>query len=318
MSDIDNQPLSPGTLLNQAYEVIALLEQDANTSIYCAADLTADREVWLYMLDTMHDISLRERFQLEAKVLGRLKHPNIIRLFNFEMAESGQTYMVLESLKGKRLSTLLAEAKQLSFDRALPIFVQLCDALRACHKVGILHRALKPHSVFLCEHNNNKEFVRIIDFANAKAADAGSDHFASSVLAPGIVPDNEPCYLSPEHILARPTTPQTDVYCLGLLILETLTGRPAYTGKQVKRLLREHEFLEPGTLAKLRPDLSFPSGLQDVVSRALQKEAAYRFQSVDELKNALLFIVGAESAEKLDTLLEQARSYLFGFLGKND
>lgn len=314
MSDSEHSSLSSGTKLNQTYKIIELLEERADCSIYSAFDEARDKEVWVKILDTMHDISLREEFQLEAKVLGRIRHPNVIKIYDFGIAESGQIYMVLESLKGKRLSKLVNELGAMDFPRALPIFAQLCDGLYSAHKLGIIHRELKPSCVFLSAETEGNQFVKITDFHRAVMLESETEGFRAEVLAAGIIPDQEPCYLSPEHILAQATSQQSDIYCLGLLIFEVLTGSPAFTGKQVKTLMREHEFFEPDKLSERRPDIEFPHGLQELLSRALEKYPHHRYKTIDEFKNALVFQIGAESAEKLDSLMNQARAFLFRFL----
>lgn len=208
------------------------------------------------------------RFEAEAQLVARLEHPHIVPLYDY-WREPGVAYLVMRLLRGGSLAAMLQHGPLL-----LPVVGQLLEqigtALHTAHRAGIIHRDLKPANVLLDEDNN----VYLADFGIAK--NLGNPNLAD-LTQPGLV-IGSPAYFSPEQILAEPVKPQSDIYCLGIMLYELLTGRQPFAGPSPIFLIQQHlnEPLPP--LAALCPDL--PPALDPIIQRATAKDQAKRYPDV--------------------------------------
>ncbi len=190
-----------GIILNGIYEVLGLIERSNNVLTYVAKEIETGRERALKVLHTnatAPDIAALMRHQNEARCLARLSsHPNIIRVYDYKVSESGEPYMVTEYLEKRKLSSLLAESRVLSYHRAFPIFAQICDAMKYAHNHSVVKRELSPDCVFLVRNNKGEDVVKISNFSSALQLDF--DHrplpLAFDLAA------NSPCYISPELLM---------------------------------------------------------------------------------------------------------------------
>lgn len=279
--------LAVGSLFDGRFEIISVLGRGGMGVVYKAQQRNLDRVVALkiphkYLLD--HRFVLR--FQNEAMVISRLSHPNIMGVYGFGLSDD-QPYLVMECLEGLSLAALLRQEKLLEKTRALPIFAQICDALEHAHKNGIIHRDLKPSNVLLIGHD--KSLVKLIDFGIAQClADSGKNLQALTRTKNvyGTI-----AYASPEQCLGKALDTRTDIYSMGCLIYEALSGDPPFIGvtpfqtvsKQINSAPPPTQYLEGAFGA--------------VVLQALEKDPALRPQSAAVLKQALLEPV--EYAKKL-------------------
>ncbi|MBX9690626.1 MAG: serine/threonine protein kinase [Candidatus Obscuribacterales bacterium] len=304
----DSKVMDPGTVIDGRFELIALIDFSAVSQIYAARSLSMERNVWLKTVspDFSHDSSYFENFQLQARVHAAAAHKNVARLHEF-FVHDRNPFLVLEYLEGKKLSEFLSDSEALPFQLILPVLIQICEALDAAHRKGVIHRQLKADCIFLSTNKSDCEFVKIIDFESAQFQSASRK---GEFYVPLQLADKDDCYLAPEQILGRTLDQRADVFALGALIYQILSGRAAFDGREMKRVLREHDFLRPKKFKDLRPDLEIPQVLEDLVFKALEARPADRFASMTEMKQALIFALGSASAAGMQSFFEQARRLL--------
>lgn len=322
-SESESYSLEIGTIVGKSYRILQLLDASEESAIYLAHHIVRNQNVWLKMLspNATNDHYRAQKFQLEARALSKFEHKNVIKMYDFGLAESGVPYFSTEALQGINLRTLLGEKGSLDFNLALPIFAQICDGLQAAHNASVVHRQLRPESIFLLDidvaeqkpaskDDYSDDLVKIVEFESCKLLAREQDRLKGLQQVAVTVRDSPTCYYSPEQILARDLDARADVYCMGNLIYEALMGKAAFSGEAIKRILREHEFLRPESFLQRRPDLTLPEGLQAVVFKAMEQDPADRYQTMDELKNALIFTIGGDSADKMNSLFSAALSWL--------
>ncbi|MCB9734043.1 MAG: serine/threonine protein kinase [Deltaproteobacteria bacterium] len=221
--------------INGAYRLLSKLAEGGMGEVFLAEQIAVQRHVALKMLrrDKLAGLDLKEateRFEREALAMSRLRHPNTVQLIDFGVdGASGSYYLVLELLSGKALNVLLAEQGALTPTRAARIGVQIARALEEAHRHGIVHRDLKPDNVLLCEFDGASDFVKVLDFGIAiSPATPMSKRLTSRSEILG-----SPYYMSPEQVRAQIVSFPSDVFSMGVLLYEALSGVPPFEGPSV-------------------------------------------------------------------------------------
>jgi eukaryotic-like serine/threonine-protein kinase len=283
---INNADLD-GKLSNQ-YEFLAEIGSGGMGVIYKARHIALNQTVAIKMLHTnrLDELSVR-RFQQEAKAVTALDHPSIVRVRDFGITESGQPHMVLDYIEGDTLAKAIEKKAGLSVPEALEIFIQACDALEHAHMRGVLHRDLKPSNIMLVPRSSGPPLVKIVDFGIAKIANTAHENAAMNLTQTGEV-FGSPLYMSPEQASGTKLDRRSDIYSFGCVMYETLTGAPPFVGGSsietiFQQLNDQAPPLREGSLGK-----EFPEDVEAIVARALEKKPDARYQSMAELKNALL------------------------------
>lgn len=276
-----------GTVLGERYKVLSVAGKGGMGTVYKGTHVLMERTVAIKMLHAhlISDTHALQRFQQEAKASCTLTHPNIISVFDFGIAPEGQPYLVMEYLKGHSLSETLEREKTLRPARALHIFVQTCEALSHAHANGIVHRDLKPSNIVLTTAGEDKNFVKIVDFGIAKLLPSAGRE-AMQLTQTGEV-FGSPLYMSPEQCMAQKLDNRADIYSLGCVIYETLTGVPPLVGKHSVDTIQKHVNEMPRPLRYANPDISVPDGMEPILFKALAKDPNQRYQSMQELKEDL-------------------------------
>ncbi len=277
-----------GTRLADRYEIISVIGHGGMGVVYKARHELIDRVVAIKMLkpQLIMDAASAQRFQQEAKAASRLSHPNVITLFDFGLTPTGQPYLVMDFLQGSSLSELIKRERQLSVDRFVSICSQVCDALDHAHRNGIIHRDLKPGNIMLTTRQGEADLVKVVDFGVAKIMPfAGED--SQSVTQSGEV-FGSPVYMSPEQCVGEPLDVRSDIYSMGVVMYEMLTGTVPLRGKDIIQTIMMHKCDLPSPFAQMRPDLHIPDRLEAAVFKALAKDPAKRYQSMSEIKESLL------------------------------
>lgn len=273
-----------GTVLAERYKILSLAGTGGMGSVYKGMHLLMDRVVAIKMLHA-HLVSnshALQRFQQEAKASCALAHPNIISVYDFGVAPQGQPYLVMEYLEGTSLSDVIQKEKHLPSDRVLHIFTQCCDALLHAHQNGVVHRDLKPSNIVLITQDTDKDFVKIVDFGIAKllpSAGRETMHLTQTGELFG-----SPLYMSPEQCMAQKVDSRADIYSLGCVVYEALTGVPPLVGKHSVDTIQKHINEMPRALKYANPDIAVPDGLEPVVFKALAKDPNHRYQSMSDFK----------------------------------
>ncbi|HET9012748.1 MAG TPA: serine/threonine-protein kinase, partial [Gemmatimonadaceae bacterium] len=305
---VDGAPLGPssasadpliGRLLADRYKVLRTIGEGGMGRVYLAEHvrmgrLSAVKVMSPALTPTADAIG---RFNREAANASRINQPNVAAIYDFGETEDGTLYLAMEYVEGETLSAVLRREGPFSPMRAAEITGQIADGLTAAHHLGIVHRDLKPDNILVTRSHDGREWVKIVDFGIAKATQADADQNVTSLgMAVGT-----PEYMSPEQIAGEQLDGRTDLYSLGLVLFNMLTGalpHPALTSKQslVLRLTAR-----PRTLADVRPNVAWPARLQVALDRALAPEPADRFRSVGELAAVVRAAVGSPSASGAPT-----------------
>ena len=276
--DPNRDPLV-GTLIDARYEVERLLGEGGMGSVYEVRHVKLDRRFALKALkrELASDESLAERFLREAKATAAIKHPGVVQITDFGKLGSGEPFFVMERLEGETLATRIRARGPMSPRAVVGIARQICSALEASHTAGVIHRDLKPENVFLV---GKSEDVRIVDFGAAKIM--GS----SKMTRPGVV-FGTPYYMSPEQASGGEVDARADIYSLGVLMYEMITGSVPFEADTYMGVLTKHMFAEP-----TKPSARVASGVQlgdleNVVMRALSKDPDVRYPTMRDLAEAL-------------------------------
>jgi eukaryotic-like serine/threonine-protein kinase len=246
-----------------------------------------DRPVAVKVLNQrfVEDEAARERFRREARAAGRLRHQNAVAVTDFGQTADGLVYIVMELLEGCSLRDVLATDAPLDIARAVSLMLQISAAVAAAHEAGIIHRDLKPGNVFIMQRRNSPPVVKVLDFGIAKLATEAAEDAELRTLTQTGVMIGTPRYMSPEQCDGAKLTPAADVYSLGIMLYEMLTGTTPFTGTSPLAVAVQHSSKPPTPPRELRPALPVP--LEALVLRALAKDPAERPRDAGELRREL-------------------------------
>ncbi|MBM4370477.1 MAG: protein kinase [Deltaproteobacteria bacterium] len=261
-----------GSVLEGRFVLLESIGQGGMAEVFRALDGLHRKECAVKLMRTAFagdERSIRQFFT-EARTVRRLRHPNIIRIVGFGCTVDGHPYMAMELLRGWSLASVLRTRGALPASRAIPIFLQLMDALDAAHRHGVVHRDLKPENVYLVPREDGGERVKLLDF--------GISQFRGVAVNGGNEICGTPTYMSPEQVRGRPAVPQTDLYSAGVLLYEMLTGVTPFQGKRSVEVLKCHLKSLPRRISELLPD-GGSAALDRLVARMLAKRPDQRPES---------------------------------------
>jgi serine/threonine-protein kinase len=268
-----------GRLLDERYEIRAPLGKGGMGTVYRGWQLSVDREVAIKVIHPKlsNDRSAVKRFLREARLASRLSQPNIVNVYDFGQS-GGVLYLVMELLRGHTLASELGKGRRLNAKRTVTIAAQLCDALEAAHAQGIVHRDLKPSNIVILDDPPGRDLIKVLDFGLAKSLiqDSGSLVTNTDALL------GTPLYMAPEQIEGRESDQRADLYSLGCIMYEMLTGRPPFVDTAVSAVLARHMSDQPAALPA-----HVPPKLTAVVMRLLEKKVDDRVQSAGEVRKVL-------------------------------
>ena len=272
-----------GSILAEQFEIISLIGRGGMSAVYKARQLTMERLVAIKVLHlhlVSHSVTMK-RFQQEAKAVSKLTHPHIVAVHDFGTLPERQPYLVMEYLEGDTLAAVLEREKLLGFERALPIFRQICQGLEHAHQRGIIHRDVKPSNVILLQSEVVPDFVKIVDFGIAKLLPLSGIE-GQKLTRTGEV-FGSPQYMSPEQARGHSPDARSDIYSLGCIMYEVLTGEPPFLAQSLLETMYMRLTDDPAPISDKRPDLGVPYAVEDVVLKALSREPDQRQQSMAEL-----------------------------------
>ena len=250
--------------------------------VYRARQTGIDRPVAVKMLlrELAGDEKVIKRFQIEALAVSRLNHPNTIRIYDFGQIEDGTLYFAMEFLEGRNLEQTIRREGALSVRRSLHVMRQIAASLTEAHEKGIVHRDLKPDNVFLVRVGEDPDFVKVLDFGVAKLREA--DQRQGTVTQAGTI-FGTPRYMAPEQCRSMAVDHRADLYAIGVIGYEMMTGRPPFDAENPLAILIQHVQEPVPAMAEARPDLEVPEEVEALVLRCLRKEPGERFQSAADL-----------------------------------
>jgi serine/threonine-protein kinase len=283
-------PTSPdpliGRVINDRFRIVATIARGGMGKVYRAEQASLGREVALKVLNPNYsgdsDPEFHKRFFLEASITAKLTHPNTVSIFDYGRTDDGIYYIAMELLEGKTLHRAIREAAPFDPARALHIARQICRSLREAHGLGVIHRDLKPANVFLVRHGDESDFVKVLDFGLVKNVQEKGEDLTQTGLFMG-----SPKYMSPEQIRGERVDARADIYALGVILYEMLTGKVPFDRSNSVNILMAHVHEPPPPMRNANPNAVVPPAIEQVVMKCLEKEPAARFASMDELLLAL-------------------------------
>jgi tRNA A-37 threonylcarbamoyl transferase component Bud32 len=285
--DIPDDPLI-GQMLDK-YKVIRQIGEGGMGLVYEGIHTVIEKRVAIKLL--RDDFSSRPevvaRFRQEAKSASRIGHEHIVDISDFGETVTGASYFIMEYLEGEDLANVLEREGVLAVQRAIAIVSQCCRALGAAHSKGIVHRDMKPENIFLVSRHDNADFVKIVDFGIAKMSDIETPGEPGRKLTKTGMIFGTPEYMSPEQAAGKHLDHRVDVYAMGVILFECVTGRVPFVGDSFMGILTQHMFEDPPPLAEVNPHVECSAELEMVIYKALAKAPEDRYQDMPELLEAL-------------------------------
>jgi serine/threonine-protein kinase len=278
-----------GRILNDRFRILSPLGSGGMGKVYKAVQTPLDRVVALKILNpnfpAEKDPAFKRRFFLEASLTSKLRHPNTVTVIDYGQTEDGIYFIAMEYMEGQTLAEVLATEKTLPWRRVLDIAQQICRSLREAHKLGVIHRDLKPANVMLLNEADH-DMVKVLDFGLVKSFLAAEGQGGDPEVTQNGVFLGSPQYMAPEQA-RNVADPRSDVYSLGILVYQMLAGRPPFQGKDYLEVIFQHMKESPRSVLEVNPDAEVPPEVESVVLRCLQKDPVARYQSMDEVLEAL-------------------------------
>ncbi len=276
-----------GTLFGSRYRVLSLLGEGGMGTVYRCLDTRTGQPVALKVVHPDHrtcTVAMR-RFLREMHTASRVTHPNTVQVLDSGQTEDGTPYLAMEVLDGVSLKDRIADRGSLPLAEALHVARQVCRALQAMHDERIVHRDLKPDNIMLCTVDGRHDQVRVLDFGIARFADSCLDGLSERITATGVV-IGTPTFISPERLAGEPLDERSDLYCLGVLLFEMLTGHPPFEDSDhPMRVLQMHMTQAPPTPSSRAPEC--PTWLDEVILGLLSKYPEDRPDSAADVLAAL-------------------------------
>jgi eukaryotic-like serine/threonine-protein kinase len=263
------------------FQVTSRVGRGAMASVYRAHDPEIQRDLAIKILNQQYrrDPECAERFLREARAAGALSHPNIVTIYDVGVIQ-GLPYIAMELLDGQPLDKAIETRGAFPVEEVLHIGAQLADALRYAHELGIVHRDIKPSNIILCADGRT---VKILDFGIARVAESGSQDSETVKTQIGQVLGT-PRYMSPEQALGQPLDGRSDLFSVGVVLYELITGKPAFNGTSVATLALQITTQQPEPI-RVIPEC--PRGLRFIIDKLLAKNPEKRFTNGAQLKDAL-------------------------------
>jgi serine/threonine-protein kinase len=279
-------------LIDEQFRLVSQLGKGGMGTVWSADDLTLARPVAIKFLshEFLNDEQARMRFAREPRLASKIRSPHVVQVFAQGTTEDDVPYLVMELLEGADLANRISHAGPFGLAEAGVIVEQVCRALGRAHREGLVHRDIKPHNIFLTPESDGQVFVKLLDFGIAK--DAGS-RITALTLTGEVV--GSALYVSPEQLHeANSVGPSTDIWSLGIVIYEMLTGRLPFEGRSLPELFMRVTEGNYRPVSEIEPGL--PQALDAFFERIIKVDPSLRFQSVDELAAAFGRIVRASSS----------------------
>lgn len=269
--------MTEGALLNGRYQLLEKLGYGGMADVFRARDTVLDRYVAVKVLrrDYSGNDNFQNQFRLEARSAANLSHPNIVTVHDFGFAD-GLLYIVMEYIPGKDLKQLIRERGRFSIEEGIPLIVQACAGIGYAHRAGLVHCDVKPHNMLVSKDGR----LKVTDFGIARALATILPEERTDIVW------GSPLYFSPEQAAGEPPTPASDVYSLGVVMYETLSGTPPFTASTADELARLHISARPIPIREYIPDI--PAALEEIIMKVLSKEPSARYRTADQLGRVLL------------------------------
>jgi serine/threonine-protein kinase len=273
-----------GKVVDGRYRVLEVIGRGGMGVVYRVEHLRMGKIAAMKVLhrDLATDPEVVHRFEREAAAVSKLHHPHTVQVFDFGTAQ-GAMYLIMEYVRGRDLAQVIERDGPMPWSRAAPLFAQICGALQEAHELGIVHRDLKPENVLITRTSGGRDYAKVLDFGLAKLDQSRAT--PSETGRQQIV--GTPYFMSPEQIRGDDVDARTDIYSLGALMFELLTGQHLFTGSTAVGVLTKHLTAEPEAPSMRAPDMGIDPRVDHLCVKALAKEPAVRWRSTSELGDAI-------------------------------
>jgi serine/threonine-protein kinase len=290
-----------GYVIDGRYRIEGVLGRGGMGVVYRARHEVIDKLAAIKILLPTEDAEVVERFVNEARAATAIGNAHIVDTVDFGALPDGSTYFVMEYLEGRTLARMIKAEQFVELPRAIAIAKQIAEGMSAAHRAGIVHRDLKPENIFVCKQDGNDEFVKLLDFGIAKV-----QHAQNRITRAGTI-FGTPHYMSPEQAAGTEVDPRTDIYSLGVILYEMLSGKVPFDAENPMGLLTQHMYTDPTPLTKLEAaPQAIPSALDAIVLKCLAKKQDERYDTMDDLAEDLDRVVRGEPPLALADLLARA------------
>ncbi|MGP8269015.1 MAG: serine/threonine-protein kinase [Terracidiphilus sp.] len=254
------------------YRLDAVVARGGMSTLFKATDLRDGRQVAIKVphAEMEADPILVERFRREQEIGQELNHPGVVK--TYEPEQRSRAYMVIEWVEGRLLRDILNQRRKLPIDRAVNLTLVICDALDCMHKHGVVHRDLKPENIMV----DDQDRIKIIDFGIAMKEDARRITFVDMSATLGT-----PDYISPEQVKGQRGDQRSDIYSLGVMLYEMLTGQPPFSGPNPLAVMNERVLHDPRPASELNQEIT--PALQEILNRALERDPRHRYSTANEM-----------------------------------
>ncbi|HSY90741.1 MAG TPA: protein kinase [Candidatus Binatus sp.] len=281
----------PGMIIRNKYQILDRIGVGGMGVVYRGRHLTFNEVCAIKIVSDAiaGDANFLQRFQTEAVVTRKLRHPNAVRVDDFDYTEDGRPFIVMELVEGKNIGEILHAEGPFRVPRALRIASQIASALGVAHKLGVVHRDIKPANILLATDEHGQEVAKVLDFGIAKLREVAGEAQPGMTMTGMVV--GTPLYMSPEQFMGKKAAGEidgrTDIYSLGVVLYQMVTAQLPFDGDTPYSLMMQHM---QGTVRpphELAPDLHIPESLSQVILKAIDKSRELRFQTAEEFIAAL-------------------------------
>ncbi|MEX2271283.1 MAG: serine/threonine-protein kinase [Vicinamibacterales bacterium] len=285
-----------GTILDGKYRLDSFLSRGGMGAVFRGTHVMLGRPVAVKMInpDLVTSSEIVRRFQREARAATQLQHPNIVDVYDLGQTPDGTLYIVMELVSGASLKDAIRTSGSVEPARIVRILGEVCDGLAQAHRRKIIHRDLKPQNIMLTVDASGAETAKIVDFGIAKTFEPDAN---TQLTAMGSTLGT-PHYMSPEQATGNVVDGRSDIYSLGIILYEMLTGEVPFTDPSLPSVLVKHMTEPPQPPSLRRPDLSVPPALEAIALRCLAKDPAQRFENVEAMGAALRRAVPARDVDQ--------------------
>jgi eukaryotic-like serine/threonine-protein kinase len=293
--------LQPGMIIRNKYEILARIGIGGMGVVYRGRHVTFNELCAIKIVNDgiAGDTKFLQRFQTEAVVTRKLRHPNAVRVDDFDYTDDGRPFIVMELVEGKNIGEILQEEGPLRVPRAIRVATQVAQALGVAHKLGVVHRDIKPGNIILTTDDLGVENAKVLDFGIAKLREAAGNAQQGMTMTGMVV--GTPLYMSPEQFMGKKAGEEidgrTDIYSLGVVLYQMVTAQLPFEGDTLYSLMMQHMEGVVRPPHELAPELHIPESLSQLIVKAIDKERAKRFQTADEFVAALEEVSKEQTAQ---------------------
>jgi serine/threonine-protein kinase len=267
-----------GRVIKERYQIIEKLGEGGMGTVYLAEQISIARKAALKLLQGTYasDAEFIERFRREARLAASLSHRNIITVYDFDQDDDGTLFIAMEYVNGRQLSEVIQSEGPLDIGRAVHLALQMAQGLEAAHRIGVIHRDIKPDNIMVVGSPGAEE-VKLMDFGIARLRDSGT---TSRLTRPDMI-IGTPAYMAPEQAEGAEVSEKTDIYSFGIVLYEMLTGSVPFKASSPSAVLIKQIQEKPLPLRKIRRTV--PAAIEGIVMRALEKKPPKRQQNIREV-----------------------------------